>query len=245
MALLGVACAGATSVVSASDFSLGATGYVNFFPYKEYDPSYYALPIVHYESEYFYVDGITGGVKLFEHEHHELRLGIGWMPIYFKASHTDDRQLKRLDDRDTSMVVTTSYAYKTERFGRFDINFSGDTLSKSDGILVSTSYSYPHAIGWGTVIIPRVSLTWASSRFNDYYYGISGSEARRSGLERYDAGSTWTPSLHLSARKTLNDNWTLHGGVDVRFLPSEVKDSPMVDQSVSWGVGFGVDYRFQ
>lgn len=231
---------------AASDLSIGATAYVNFAAYKDYDPSYYPLPIIKYETEHFYVDGITGGVKLFSNDHHEVRLGIGWMPAYFKASHSDDDQVKRLDDRDTSMVAVASYAFKTENFGRFDFAVAADTLSKSEGVFAMASYSYPHNIGWGTTIIPRVSLMLSDSNFNDYYYGVSRKEACRSGLEQYDADASLTPSFHLAVRKEIDQNWAVHGGVDLRILPSEIKDSPMADgRSTSWGIGVGVDYTFR
>lgn len=42
----------------------------------------------------------------------------------------------------------------------------------------------------------------------------------------------------------LGANWSLFGTASATVLPSEVKDSPIVDDDVKWVLGAGVRYNY-
>ena len=81
-------------------------------------------------------------------------------------------------------------------------------------------------------ITPMIGVTWSSSNFNDYYYGISAAESARSGLEEYEADSSVTPYARMVFDYSFNDHLSIWLEGSVRHLGSEVKDSPMVEDSV-------------
>lgn len=77
------------------------------------------------------------------------------------------------------------------------------------------------------------------------YYGISAAESRRSGLAAYKADSSISPVLGLNVAHRIDANWTVFGSTYMKFLSSEVKDSPMTEgKSAAWTVGAGVMYHF-
>lgn len=164
------------------------------------------------------------------------------MPLSFDASDSDDRRVKRLDDRKLSASANLGYALNTE-FGRFQAILGVDVLGRSDGILFTGIYSYPMSFG-RTQVIPSVAVTYADANFNDYYYGISAKESARSGLAAYDAGASVTPMLGLHVIHSFDEHWSVYGSSSLTILAKEAKDSPMVEDKVRFGVGAGVTYRF-
>lgn len=222
--------------------SIGFGTHVWFSEYKGVDTDVYPLPLLNVEGERFYVHGIEAGAYLFKNDVHEVTLGIGFMPLYFDASDSDDRRMKELDDRKLSANANVGYALTTA-FGRFSANLGFDVLGRSDGILFTAAYAYPMTFG-PTQVIPSVSVTYADANFNDYYYGISSKESRRSGLERYEADGALTPMLGIRVVHAFDQHWSVYGSSSLTIMPSEVKDSPMVEDSTRFGVGAGVMYRF-
>lgn len=233
----------AAGAVSAQDASVGFGTHVWFSEYKGVDAAVYPLPLVHFENNSFYVKNLGAGAYLFKNDRHEVTLGVGFMPLYFKADDSDDRRMKRLDDRKLSMSGRVGYVFKSE-FGRFSADVEVDALGRSDGVLATVAYAYPHQAG-SLSIVPVVALTWASANFNDYYYGVSAKESRRSGLAAYDADSGVTPMAGLLVDYRFDPHWSVYGTTSATFLSNEAKDSPMTDgESVRWGVGAGIKYHF-
>ena len=124
-----------------------------------------------------------------------------------------------------------------------DIKISGDILGESNGILVDVNAAKRFQIQ-RLGITPMIGVTWSSANFNDYYYGISAAESARSGLEEYEADSSVTPYARMVFDYSFNDHLSIWLEGSVRHLGSEVKDSPMVEDSVRLGFGGGVNWRF-
>ena len=65
------------------------------------------------------------------------------------------------------------------------------------------------------------------------------------GLAAYKADSSISPVLGLNVAHRIDANWTVFGSTYMKFLSSEVKDSPMTEgKSAAWTVGAGVMYHF-
>ena len=83
-----------------------------------------------------------------------------------------------------------------------------------------------------------------SSQHNDYYYGVSDKEARKSGLKSYDADSGVSPYVGIDVKVDLSENWNIFMNTRATFLSDEITDSPMVDEDVKYSFGAGITYRF-
>lgn len=242
--IVGAAVAAIAQSAFADPLTLGVSTYVAFPAYKDYDAQVYVLPDIHWENEFFYVDGLSAGVNAWRADSQVLRIGLAWMPLYFDASKSDNWGVSRLNDRDSSIAAQVQYILQGQ-YGRFDTKLLGDISGKSDGFLARAAYGYPFDVN-NTTVTPSFALTWASDNFADYYYGVSYREHLRSGLSSYKANSYVMPSASLSLATHITPNWTVHGIGTVNFIPNEVQDSPMTSsRSMSFGVGFGVSYTFR
>lgn len=210
--------------------------------YKKTDADILPIPVVTYEGERFFLRGFTGGMHIFKNSMHELSLNVSYLPQHYKARNSDDWAMRRLKNRHSTMLAGAGYSLKTE-WGTGSIAFSGDVLDNSNGFLADASYSYPLAIGPVT-LTPSGGVLWTSSQHNDYYYGVSGGESRKSGLKKYKADSGFSPYVGLGARYSFAEDWSVFLNGKAVFLSKEITDSPMVDDHVKYMFSTGVSYAF-
>lgn len=237
-----VLCLSFSTFALSGELSVGAVASVTVAPYKSYDTVVMPFPFVTYKSDHLYIKGTSLGAHIFKNDRHELSVGASYLGLAFKPSKTDDQVLKRLDKRHSTMLADISYSY-VSKFGLIRTQLAQDVLGQSNGMLGNLSLHVP----WMTdsfIIMPGVGVQWASSNHNQYYYGISGKESRRSGLKRYRPGDAFTPYMTLEAKVRITDKWDVVAKGRVEYLPRRVKDSPMVGKSCAASIMAGVQYNF-
>jgi len=240
---LGVLIASSVSTaIAANQWSVGAGVGVVDRPYKQYDRDIYPIPVITYEGDNFWFRGLGGGYYLWNDQTDKLSVTAYYSPTYFKPGDSDDSQLRRLNKRKSTMMAGLSYVHNTE-YGFLRTKLAGDTLDNNNGIVWDLAWLYRYTNG-GLTLTPGIGVEWQSENYNDYYYGVSRSESRRSGLNSYDADDGWNPYLELTASYRFADDWSLYGTGRYTRLSDEIKDSPMVDKSWTSLVSAGITYSF-
>lgn len=93
-----------------------------------------------------------------------------------------------------------------------------------------------------------VFTTYASHDYMDTYFGVSGADARRSGLDRYDAGAGFKDvGLELGLTYAITEQWSMSAIGRYARLLGDAADSPIVDDEGSANQLFGglsIGYRF-
>ncbi|HCW3076523.1 TPA: MipA/OmpV family protein [Enterobacter roggenkampii] len=232
----------ASTSAMAGEFSLGAGAVFNESPYKGYNENTTAVPLIIYEGDRFYVRQTTGGWILWKDAKNELSLTATWMPLHFDPDDNDDHQMKQLDERKASAFLGGAY-YRHESWGSLKVAVSGDATDESGGVIGEVSYFRPIKMERLT-LTPSVGVFYSDESYNDYYYGVSGSESRRSGLDQYTAGDSWTPYVGLVAKYQLTQKLYLNASAVYTVLPDDVKNSPMIDRDDSFALMTGLTWRF-
>lgn len=226
----------------AGEFSVGVVGSVFVSPYKSYDTTVLPLPAITYKSDRLYLKGTSAGVHLFKNEKHELSVGASYLGLEFKPRKTDERPLKELDKRRSTMLADLSYSY-VSKIGLVRAQIAQDVLGHSEGQLANLSLHVP----WMTdtfVVMPGVGVQWASAKHNKYYYGISERESAKSGLKRYNPGQTFSPYATLEAKYKINECWDIIAKGRVEYVTGRIKNSPMIGKSFTTSAMAGVQYNF-
>lgn len=197
------------------------------------DTRTFVVPTVGYEGERVFFRGINGGVHLFKRNGFEvdaivaLRLD-GWdaedLDADALAAVGVDRALLR--DRDTGVDAGLGMSLRT-KVGKFSLEGKGDVSNASGGYEVALGYraSFPLARG---ILSPSMGVSYWSADMAEYYYGTLPQEEAL-GVPRYRPGSTVIPSVGLGYLRPLPRGWLLVTGVEVRWLGSDIVDSPLVD----------------
>lgn len=210
--------------------------------YRNYKNRAFPVPTFSYEGEKFFVRGVGGGYKLVQGTGFNLNAVVSLHPQRFRAKDARDPAMRRLDDRDLSGVVGLDARWLGQ-WGLVGASVKKEVTGHDGGITGDLNYSYPIPTGRITWI-PTVGVEYASADMNNYYYGISTAEARRSGLAAYRPGSSVAPYISIAARIQLNDRWDAMVGVRSARLADEVTDSPMVDRRQATGYLASINYRF-
>ncbi|WP_118985948.1 MipA/OmpV family protein [Photorhabdus sp. CRCIA-P01] len=233
-----------SSLAYAGQWSIGASVLAEASPYKgvKNKDKVLFVPMVNYESDNFYFHTLAAGYYLWNEPKDQLSLDVYYYPQNFRPKDNEDKQMKKLDRRHDTMMGGLSYRH-IEDWGTLRSSFAADTLSKSKGITIDLAYLYEFkSDDWS--LQPGLGVVWNSKKQNRYEYGIKDSESRRSGLEKHTPDDSWTPYLELSANYKFNQEWAVFMMGRVERLPSEIKDSPMVNKSYSSIVWTGVTYSF-
>ncbi|TKI08355.1 MipA/OmpV family protein [Martelella alba] len=226
----------------ASDWSLGASAFRSTSPYKGGDERIKPFPVINYDGDSLYIRGLSAGYYLWKDQQNQLSLTVSYLPWGFKPDDDDYGYMKKLDERRSTAMAGISYRYSAE-WGIVRGQYLGDILNNSNGFAADLAYLYPFHFQRLT-LLPGVGAGWASGKQNDYYFGVSSHEARRSGLEQYQADDGWSPYLEVTALYAVTDNWQAMLMARYTRLSDEVKDSPMVDASSTTLIGAGITYRF-
>lgn len=232
----------ATAAQAANDLTLGAGVGIIQHPYKQYSNDVVPVPVLSYEGDNFWVHGLGGGYYLWNDGTDQLSLTAYWLPTYFKPSDSDNRQLRRLDSRHSTMMAGLSWFHHTE-YGSLRTTLSGDTLDKSNGLIWDLAWVYRYTNG-GLTLTPGIGVEWNSDNMNDYYYGVSHKESRKSGLRDYSADGGWNPYLELTANYRFLGDWSVYGTARYTRLSDEITDSPMVDKTWTGLISTGITYTF-
>ena len=195
-----------------------------------------------YEGDDFYFKSLTAGYYLWKDDRNKFSVTTTYVPFGFDPDDSDDHQMKHLNKRRGTLYAGLAYSH-IEDWGTLRATFNGDVLNNSNGLVADAAYLYPiHQDNWA--LVPGFGVMFNSSNQNDYYYGVTKGESRRSGLSSYSADDSFSPYAELSARYNFTRDWqAFFTGRYIR-LADEVKDSPMVDKSYSAIVWTGVTYTF-
>jgi outer membrane protein len=86
-------------------------------------------------------------------------------------------------------------------------------------------------------------LAARNARLNDYYYGVSSSEAAAD-RPAYQPGAGVNATVGLNARYDLTDRWHFLAGVSATLWSSGVRKSPIVEDRVRLAAFGGLAYEF-
>lgn len=225
-----------------TEFGVGMAVRVKNMPYKSYSTQWEPVPMISLEHERFYIRDYTAGVKLLNLKYFEFSVFGEYDETEFDASDSSERRMRRLKDRDSSAMLGSEVRLITP-LGMLHASAARDILGTSDG--------WKGAIGYKTVLdygqvefIPALGTYWASDRYNDYYYGVSKHQSRKSGVGRYEAKGGFSPYAGLTVDYSITDNWDVFCNGEMIFLSDEIQDSTMVDSARTQSVTAGFMYNF-
>lgn len=231
------------AVANEATWSVGAMAAFSPQPYKDTDTETLVVPSFGYDSDHFYVKGLTAGARLAPKEStHNLIFSLTYDPRRFDPDDSDDPQLKLLDKRDASVVAALAYRYRSP-YGNLTALVGEGVTKDRDGLYGEVSWGYEFKQERWT-ITPNVGYSYNSSDLNQHLYGISASEAARSGLDKFDADSAGQYFMGLNGYFMITGNIQVIGGIRYSNLDDEISDSPMVDQSTVTTGYLGINYIF-
>jgi len=221
----------------------GAGAVITQNPHKGVGTEGRGIPLFLYRKEKFSLYGPMVSYSLFEDGGWSAR---GLAKVRFEGYDEDDSNfLRGMDDREWTLELGGALSRVLD-WGRLTADFSADVLGEHDGYELALSYGYDFNGVFELPdlrVTPSVGVNYRSSRLNDYYYGVRGSEAI-AGRPRYNAGDSTGLATGLRLNYKLDEKWSLMVLVSLEWLGDEITDSPIVDKDYVMSSLVGIMYRF-
>lgn len=157
----------------------------------------------------------------------------------FEEDH--DKLFEGMEDRDPALELGGRVSMN-HALGRVSLELLADPDTAHEGELAILELDRTYQMG-GWSIKPTVGVTWQSEEVTDYYYGVRDSEVTAS-RAAFKGESAIIPHVDVDFVTNLGKNWKAGLNLDYQYLPDEITDSPLVDDSKSLSLSGRVAYFF-
>ncbi len=208
------------------------------------DHSAHVTPLPAVEAVYgiFFVStlDLEGGAMLHKDEKLSVSARLRWNSEGFTAS--DSAFLVGMNSRRSTLEAGLNGEYD---FGPVTSSLSlwQDTLGEHSGQQAAWSLRHTFQPDTSWKITPFASLLWDSSKYANHYFGVRPGEAVV-GRPAYEPGSGINYRAGLDLRYEFNSQWNARLAGYAEYLDSDIRNSPIVDRSCSFGYAASVNYRF-
>lgn len=227
------------SQAASGNLSVGMEAGYTGAEYKDVDTEASAMPFIEYEIGRFsfYALGASARLATFTSSPEtDIDTGAQDSPykLHFLASvnfangerdNDDSPVFFNMETREMGSSAGITSLLETP-FGLFSASYLSDVSDASNGSFTSLAYGFP-LYGNGKVFVGgNIGIAILDENWNDYYYGVRESEATGS-RAAYQASTSVSPFLELSAMYAFSQHWILSQEVTITKLDDTVVDSPL------------------
>jgi outer membrane protein len=232
------------STLMAEKLTLGVGPYMQTQPYKDLDALVVPSPVIFFDNSLIYVRWTRAGVYFLGDKSNELSWGFSLtaQPRVNQYKASDSHYLSGMSDRESSVEGGLAFSASKEK-AYIEIIALTDVLARHDSWTLKTELGYEFEVADFT-FYPSVMLTYQSSTFMDYYYGVAQSEATFS-RAAYNAGSGMQYGAHTYIKYPLTDKLAAFGNIKVDKLPTEATHSPIVNEDYVYSGLVSLIYTFE
>lgn len=230
------------STALAADIGIGVEGEAQFTPYKSYKTDYSAIPYLGYDNKIVYLDGTEAGVYIVNDDKNEFKARVWYLDVEYDPDNARQWAMRQLDTRHSTLMAGLSYQRITD-IGAFRGEISGDTLNTSNGVMATLAWA-GQIVAKPVTFYPQAGVDWYSEKLARYYYGVSERESMRSGLDSFSPHSAVAPWLAVAADWEVTRDVHFYLQPRITFLPSTIRHSPMVDDTVLTDIQSGLVWSF-
>lgn len=166
-------------------------------------------------------------------------------PIAFDATDADTRPLRSLDSRKSSVVggVRGTWWVTAQTF--LSATVAGDLLGRHRSLVTTLRVQHQFlSTSADAGFHGFVATSYLPSRYMTYYFGVSETEAARSGLEALAMDAGVRTDIGVGVRKALASDITASAGVVLQHYGDSLDPSPLVARSGTLNLVLTLSRRF-
>jgi outer membrane scaffolding protein for murein synthesis (MipA/OmpV family) len=227
-----------------NDYSLGVSVSIQQNPYIGGEHSTFAYPYLTAftddtlsDSWFIIRDGGYGGRWITETG---WELGAIGRVNTLGLGNSQAPELQGITDRKWTLEIGPTVGYRGWPV-QLHWTYWQEVTGRHNGFSSELAVTYPIERNNG-FIIPRLHAIYQSADYADYYFGVSSTEALPTRPE-YVPGSGWSTQADIRLGYELSPQWLLTAKVGVKWLGSNVTDSPIIDRDRTWFGSIGLAYN--
>lgn len=179
----------------------------------------------------------------------KFRLSTGPLVRYYRGRDEDDSgALNGLGDIDDSVSIGGFLEIRAGGWHADLAAVSRATGETDEGLLMSFRSGYTAHISDRLSIAPGIFASWGDDDYMQGVFGVNATQAARSGLSRFNAGSgVKDAGIDIRANYEISRNVLVSGEIGYQRLLGDAADSPIVDGAGSpdqFRVLIGAAYKF-
>lgn len=208
--------------------SLGVGVISNTSPYRDAKSwNVQPIPAISYIGDRIQVLGLTVNCGLLEWSDFALAATASYR---FGAYREEDSSyLQGMGNRKDTILGGLALQYKLPEGFNLSAGYVHDILDRTGGGIGHLGLGKAFQQNLLT-ISPKISLNWFTDKLADYEYGVSTAQARAD-RPAYHPGDAMNLEFGVTLFRELYKHWQIILSSSVVFLPSNLKDSPIVEQS--------------
>lgn len=218
---------------------LGTVGSKKLF--RQEDDNFSLFPSFDIRYNDFYVQGLNIGYNAYQNDLLAVSLFLDPVAGYPIKGKDMQSGYKNIDDRDTQAMLGLKADFNVDEWGgkgslsaQFGEHGSQSQLSLFRVFNVDNKFS----------VIPTAYIKYLSSDFSDYYFSVSETEASKTIAKPYKANGAFSAGINLMGNYSFNEKVSLFLFLGLEKFSDDVKDSPIVENSLIYIGGAGVKYFF-
>jgi outer membrane scaffolding protein for murein synthesis (MipA/OmpV family) len=119
------------------------------------------------------------------------------------------------------------------------------TGNDNDGVVVDLGLALPYKLTDKLTLTPHAGATWANQDYMQTIFGVTTTQAARSGFARYDADAGFKDiRAGVDANYRFDEHWFLSVRADVKRLVGDAAKSPISFSDTGVTVATMVGYKF-
>lgn len=214
-------------------------------PEYEGSNTYGVLPLPQISAKYknglFFANVMDGiGSYPFQGENYKVGASVGF--AMGRDQDDDDKNLRGMGDVDASLTLNLMGEYD---LGPLTVYGKLSQGSEDYGTTAELDIGRMFPINNKLRVMGKFGAKWASEDHMNSYFGVSSSQAARSGYSRYDAESgIKSVGLKVGTFYSITDHWNVNLMLSGNQLVGDAADSPIVKEEFQTMTALGVSYRF-
>ena len=212
----------------AGILGLGVGVISNTSPYRGAKSwNFQPIPAISYIGDRIQILGLTARCGILDWNNFALAATASYRFGAYREK--DSSYLQGMGNRKDTVLGGLALQYKLPEGFKLSAGYEHDLLDRTDGGTghIDLGKAFQQNL---LTISPKISLNWLTDKLADYEYGVSAAQARTDRPD-YHPGDAVNLEVGVTLFRELYKNWQIIFSSSVVFLPSNLKDSPIVDQS--------------
>jgi len=224
--------------------TIGFGPYIQTQPYKDAPDISIPSPVIFYDNGIFYVRWSRAGVYFLGEKTDDYAWGFSLTaqprPNAYKPSNSV--ALKGLDEKYSSLEAGLAFS-ATVGDAYIETMLLTDVLDRYDSWIEKTEIGYDLSLG-KFKLYPSFIFVYQSSKFINYYYGVSQQEATTSLYNEYIAEDGLQIGVQTYIKYPFTKKLSALVNIRVDKLSSEATDSPIVEDNYVYSGLISLIYTF-
>jgi outer membrane protein len=215
------------SALMAEKLTIGAGPYMQTQPYNGVDGIILPTPVVFFDNSVVYARWMRAGVYFLGDQKEDSAWGFSLtaQPRINSYKASDSTYLTGMSDKRSTIEGGVAFSASKDK-AYIEILALTDVLSSHNTWTLNTEVGYKLELGKFS-IYPSLLFNYQSSKFINYYYGVTPSEATAS-RPAYSSGGALQIGAQTYIEYPITDKLSVFGNIRADRLPSEATKSPIV-----------------